>query len=218
MSFNSSMSHEMVKAYVKQKLATGISAGIIKGTTKDAEGHTHKFAVRYDEIDGMFVGETSFDGQGPHTHYIMLGKYDVQKRSGQVNIDNAEQPRGDMGIVDIPDTNLPENLAELLVFWNLKEITLETSPAFPNAHTHALTMRFAGKKIDRMGRKIEAAKKERSAFSVGLENATSEDVRIEEKKKNVKTADEALADALTEALNRHRSKDLAREKKKTKYE
>jgi len=148
-----SMSNDMIKEYVKHKLATAVSAGVLKGTTENVAGHSHKFAVMYDENDKMFVGETSFDGRGPHVHYIMAGIRDVVES----HLGNPPQPRNeDDIIVDVNEANSPANMRNILDFYNLKEVRLETSEAGRDGHRHGLILRYAGKQIDRMGRKTNA--------------------------------------------------------------
>jgi len=148
-----SMSHEMIKAYVKNQLAKAVSGGIIKGKTTTDEGHEHKFAVAYDEINKRFVGETSFDGQGPHVHYIMASLFDVV----HTHLNNDPQPRDDDEInIFVETANAPSNMRRIIEFYNLKAIRLNTSPSFPNEHIHTLVVRFAGHNVDKMGKKVEA--------------------------------------------------------------
>ncbi len=184
-----SMSHEMVKAYVKNQLAKAVSGGIVKGTTELANGHTHKFAVLYDEHNKMFVGETSFDGRGPHTHYIMMGFQDVV----ETHLNNDPQPRDEDAInAVVPMANLPENMRRIIDFYNLKAIRMETHPAHPDNHTHVLVVRFAGHDVDHMGRKVEA--------KLDFEKGEQYGEQMEKAKKNRAEAEAELSAVLTKAI------------------
>lgn len=149
-----SMSYEMAKSYVKNQLAKAVSAGVLKGETESSASHTHKFAVMYDEHNKMFVGETDFDGVGPHTHYIMMSIRDIV----ETHLDDDPQPRTEDDLVAFVDiANTPENMRRIIDFYNLKSITMESHPGGPDGHVHSLTVKFAGHTIDRMGRKLEAS-------------------------------------------------------------
>jgi hypothetical protein len=151
-----SMSNEMVKEYVKHKLATAVSAGILMGRTETAAGHTHKFAVMFCETDKMFVGETSFDGRGPHCHYIMAGIRDVVES----HLGNPPQPRTEDDVVlEVNEANSPAALRKALDFYNLKEVRLESNTSGSDEHSHAVVLRYAGKNVDKMGRKVQAGVK-----------------------------------------------------------
>lgn len=151
-----SMTNDFVKDYVKHKLATAVSAGILTGRTESAAGHSHKFAVMFCENDKMFVGETSYDGRGPHVHYIMASVRDVT----EAHLGNQHSPRNEDDIVvEVNEANSPAALRKVLDFYNLKEVRLETSGGGSDDHTHAVVLRYAGKNIDKMGRKVEASVK-----------------------------------------------------------
>jgi hypothetical protein len=124
---------------IKYKLATAVSAGIVKGTTSIAEGHEHHFSVLYDDRAKMFWGTTSRDGQGAHNHYIAASVFDVMGP-----VDRTADKRENTEELVVPITNMPANMQQLLNFWNKKEIVLMSHPSFPNDHTHTLVLRYAG--------------------------------------------------------------------------
>lgn len=147
-----SMREEFVKEYVRHQLATAVSAGIMRGTTEDAAGHDHKFAVMFNEIEKMFIGEAGFGGSGPHTHFIMASIKDVVES----HLDNPPQPRTEEDIVvEVNKANSPANLRKVLDFYNLKEVRLTTSSGGLDGHTHGVVLRYAGKLIDKMGRPLD---------------------------------------------------------------
>ncbi len=143
------------------ELARAISAGTIEGETEVSAGHPHRFAVAFIDHKSMFVGMTSADGQGPHRHYIGASVYDV------VNSYSQEQTLNEEEIVFLAnEANSPKNIRSILEFYNLTEIRLVSSPAFPNDHTHVVVIRYADGRIDKMGRKVEA-----TLFTEGLRKA-----------------------------------------------
>jgi len=145
----------------KLKFARAISGGTIEGKTEASAGHTHRFAVAFiDEMD-MFIGETSRDGQAGHKHYFAVSVYDVVNEYGADQLLNEEEI-----VVDANSANLPANIRSILDFYNLTEIRLESTPSFPNEHTHVTVVRYADGGIDKMGRKVTATQ-----FTEGLRKA-----------------------------------------------
>jgi hypothetical protein len=139
------------------ELAEAVSNGVIKGRTETAHGHDHRYKVAFIDNLSKFVGWTSEDGQGPHGHYISASVYDV------VNSEQVKPREEDQVILDVNEANSPANILSILEFYNLTEITLVSSPSYPDEHVHGVTLRYAGANIDKMGRKIKA-----SLFTEGL--------------------------------------------------
>ena len=191
-----SMSHDMVKSYVKTQLAKAVSAGILKGVTESTAGHTHRYAVMYDEHNKMFVGETDFDGVGPHTHYIMMGLNEVT----ETHIGKDPQPRTEEDVVAFVDVaNAPANMRRIIEFYNLKEIRMVSHAAGPDGHVHALVVRFAGHNMDKMGRKAEA----KSSIFDGMENIDQEIENIKQAKLDAKNV---LEEKLMEEMLKYSKK------------
>jgi len=185
-----SMSHEMVKAYIKQMLVEAVSTGgTIIGETASVDGHTHKFSIVWDEGKQQFVGETSFDGYTPHRHLIFASLRELANTT-------SPQPRSQENIADVPEDNMSARLRELLEIYNQKEVTLQTGTAFEirDDHTHTLTMRFAGHETgDKTGRTIPTTAK--TIFGKGLEEA-AKDPRLEEAKKRGEEARKKVKDSI----------------------
>ena len=180
-----SMSQDMVRQYVKHKLATALSQGIMRGETEASVGHKHRFAVLFDESERKFIGETSFDGVPGHSHFIMA------------SVDEAmvptldPQPREPDIEVYYNESNTPAAMRRLMDFYNKKEFVLTVSGYDPD-HTHTLRLVFAGHNTDQMGRKTEA-----SAMTKGLESAQANS-KLEEKKAKAEAAKEKIRDILSQ--------------------
>lgn len=145
--------------YIEQmlKLAEAVSNGVIKGRTEFTAGHDHRYKVTFIDNLSKFVGWTSEDGPGPHSHYISASVYDV------VNSEQVKPREEDQIIIDVNEANSPANILSILEFYNLTEITLVSSPSYPDDHMHTVILRYASANIDKMGRKIKA-----SLFTEGL--------------------------------------------------
>lgn len=145
--------------YIEKQLesAKAITNGVIEGQTEMAGGHKHRYAVTFIDDLSKFVGLTTEDGKGPHTHYISASIYDV------VNGEQANISAGNPVVVEVSEKNATANLLNVLEFYNLKEITLISAPDYYDGHVHTLVLRYAGVQIDKMGRKIQA-----SLFTEGL--------------------------------------------------
>ncbi len=142
------------------EIAIAVSDGVLKGRTAFAAGHDHTYAVAFRDAESMFVGTTSRDGQGPHTHYIYASVFDI------VNSDQIHPRNEDDIIVEVNEANSPQNILSILEFYNLKEVTLVSSPSYPDNHVHNVVLKYAGDNIDKMGRKVKA-----SLFTEGLRKA-----------------------------------------------
>ena len=149
--------------YIEQQLelAKSVTNGVIEGRTEigGTDNHDHQYAVAFvDDVD-TFIGKTSFNGKGAHFHYIRANVYDVVNGEHQI-------PDKDKIIVEITKADAPENIIDILEFYNLTEVVLLSGPSYPDDHTHAVVLRYAGGDIDKMGRKIKA-----SLFTEGLRKA-----------------------------------------------
>lgn len=199
------MSYEMVRAYVQDALkkAEALSLGVMRGITANAgdDGHNHRFAVFYDEKTNKFVGETSVDGDAPHSHYILV---DVSRVLYPSTGDTNPQPRAEEDhkgslVADIPARNTPEALRRLLAVHNQKEMTLPTMNPYhgkDEAHTHALTLRFAGHMDERPMARMEA----QTIFGKSLEKASKEHNRLDAAKKRASDALEQFRSRMAEAV------------------
>lgn len=190
-----SMRDEFVRGYVKRQLATAVSAGIMRGKTESVAGHTHSFAVMFNEIEKMFIGETSFDGGGPHLHYIMASIRDVTES----HLKNPPQPRTEEDIViEVNEANSPANLRKILDFYNLKEVRLETSASDLDSHTHAVILRYAGHNDEPMN--VPVAPKASANILSAMANAEQLDVDIANAKLRSDEAMKKLEELLTKAI------------------
>lgn len=189
----SRMSQDMVKQYVADKFAQAVSAGVMHGETLPANGHTHRYAVMYDDLNQMFVGETAMNGSGPHTHYIMVSVYDVVNSS----VDPVQKTEEEITAIVHP-TNMPANMRRIIDFYNLKEIRIKTrfsGGVEDDEHQHELVLRYAGHEMDKLGRKTTA-----SDFSKGLEATKEHDAKLAEVKEKAKNAEAHVEKVLREAI------------------
>jgi hypothetical protein len=152
---------------IKYKLATAVSAGVIKGVTSTEDGHDHKFSVVWDERAKMFWGTTSRDGQGGHTHWIAASIYDVL--GPVLNKDTGDGQRENTEELVVPTTNMPANMARMMKLWNAKEIILESHAAgYPDEHTHIIVLRYAGAAGENNPNPVDSRSKNGGGSSTGL--------------------------------------------------
>lgn len=184
------MSFDMVRHFVAQKLATAVSAGILYGETLPGpDGHKHRFAVLYDDLNQMFVGETSLGGSGPHSHYIMVSTYDV------VNTTLKMTPKDETEITAMVEpANMPENMRRIMAFYNLKEIKIQTREN--EEHQHTLVLRYAGHDMDKMGRKVDST----ASLTAGFEKTKEHDAKLAEVKTKAAEAEAHIEKVLKEAI------------------